>query len=68
MAGGPKKDEESLGKEVADSSKGTELAACVIVGLLLGLAFKRFLPATNPWGFFTCLLLGIVAGFWQLFR
>ena len=51
-----------------ESSKGTDLAASVVVGLLLGWACDRFFPGTRPWGFLILLLLGIAAGFWQLFR
>ena len=55
-------------KLVNESSVGTDLAACVIVGVVLGFLCQRFFPSTRPWGFLGFLFLGIAAGFWQLFR
>lgn len=53
---------------VNESAKGTDLAACVIVGLVLGWLCQRYWPASRPWGFLGFLFLGIAAGFFQLFR
>jgi F0F1-type ATP synthase assembly protein I len=61
-------DKKSLAEEVQASSVGTNLAACVIVGLVLGWACIHFFPRTGPWGFLIFLFLGIAAGFWQLFK
>lgn len=55
-------------EDVRGSSSGTDLAACVIVGLVLGWLCQRYWPASRPWGFLGFLFLGIAAGFFQLFR
>jgi F0F1-type ATP synthase assembly protein I len=53
---------------LSGSSAGTDLAACIIVGLALGYLCQRFLPWSRPWGFLSFLFLGIAAGFYQLFK
>ena len=50
------------------SSAGYDLAANVLVGIGLGWACIHFFPATSPWGFLGFMALGILSGFWQLFR
>lgn len=46
---------------------GVMLVACTVVGLGLGLLIDRW-AGTRPGGMLTGLLLGIVAGFLNLFR
>lgn len=46
---------------------GTEMAACVLVGLVLGLGIDNFL-GTKPWGFLIMLGLGLAAGILGVIR
>ena len=46
---------------------GWNLALCIGVGLALGVILDRWLD-TRPWGILIFLLLGIAAGFVNLFR
>jgi F0F1-type ATP synthase assembly protein I len=55
-------------KDIRESSKGTDLVASVVVGMVLGYFCRRWFPSTGPWGFLIFLFLGIAAGFWRLFR
>ncbi len=48
-------------------SMGWNLALCIGVGLALGVILDRWLD-TRPWGILIFLLLGIAAGFVNLFR
>jgi F0F1-type ATP synthase assembly protein I len=65
---GGTEEKEPLVNAVNESSKGTDLAASVIVGLVLGWLCQKYWPASRPWGFLGFLFLGIAAGFFQLFR
>ncbi len=40
---------------------GTEMAACVLVGIVLGLGIDNFF-GTKPWGFLIMLAFGLAAG------
>ncbi len=53
---------------VNTNNAGYDLAANVLVGIGLGWACIHFFPSTSPWGFLGFMALGIVSGFWQLFR
>lgn len=46
---------------------GTEMAACVLVGVVLGLGIDNFL-GTAPWGFLIMLGLGLAAGILGVIR
>lgn len=46
---------------------GTELVSSLIAGGLLGYGIDSWL-GTGPKGFMICLILGIIAGFWTLYR
>lgn len=46
---------------------GTELVSSMIAGGIMGYAIDKWLE-TGPWGFMICLILGIIAGFWTLYR
>ncbi len=46
---------------------GVMMVACTVVGLGLGLLIDRW-AGTRPWGMLVGLLLGIVAGFLNIFR
>lgn len=46
---------------------GTEMAACVLVGVVMGLAIDSFL-GTKPWGFLFMLGLGLAAGILGVIR
>ena len=46
---------------------GTEMAACVIVGVVLGLGIDNFL-GTKPWGFLIMLGFGLAAGILGVIR
>lgn len=54
----------AMGRAVRVSS---ELVACVIVGFALGWAFDRGL-GTKPWGLIGFLMLGFVAGIYNVMR
>jgi ATP synthase protein I len=45
----------------------SELAAAIIVGGLMGWQLDRWL-GTDPWFLMILLVLGIVAGFWNVYR
>ena len=49
------------------SQIGFTIAACVIVGVLLGKFLDRLL-GTSPWLLLVFALLGMAAAFWTLFR
>lgn len=46
---------------------GTEMAACVLVGVVLGLGIDNFL-GTKPWGFLIMLAFGLAAGILGVIR
>ena len=46
---------------------GTEMAACIVVGLVLGLGIDNFL-GTKPWGFLIMLGFGLAAGILGVIR
>ncbi|MDR0662223.1 MAG: AtpZ/AtpI family protein [Holosporales bacterium] len=46
---------------------GIEFFSGVVVSMLLGVAFDRY-QSTHPWGLLTGFLLGLGAGFWNVFR
>lgn len=46
---------------------GTEMAACVLVGVVLGLTIDNFL-GTAPWGFLIMLGFGLAAGILGVIR
>jgi len=46
---------------------GTEMAACVLVGVVLGLGIDNFL-GTAPWGFLIMLGFGLAAGILGVIR
>lgn len=46
---------------------GTELVSSMVAGGIMGYAIDKWLE-TGPWGFMICLILGIIAGFWTLYR
>lgn len=46
---------------------GTEMAACVLVGVVLGLTIDNFL-GTKPWGFLIMLGFGLAAGILGVIR
>ena len=48
-------------------SMGWNLALCIGVGLTLGVLLDKWLD-TRPWGILIFLLLGVAAGFVNLFR
>ena len=64
----PRTEAARAGQAFKGSMAGTDLAANVIVGLVLGYLCQRFLPWSRPWGFLLFLFLGIGAGFWQLYK
>lgn len=47
------------------SSMGLAMALAIVIGLVAGLYVDKWLD-TSPWGFFIGLLMGIVAGFRNL--
>ena len=57
---------------VAQGLSGTEsgsvLVANIIVGLAIGYGFQWQWPQSKPWGLLGGLVLGIVSGFYQLFK
>ncbi len=46
---------------------GTELVSSMIAGGLLGYGLDHWFD-TRPVWFMTCLILGIISGFWSLYR
>lgn len=46
---------------------GTDFAACVLVGIVIGFGIDRWL-GTAPFGLIALFLLGIAAGFYSLWR
>ena len=46
---------------------GAEMAACVLVAVVLGLAIDNFL-GTKPWGFLIMLGFGLAAGILSVIR
>jgi ATP synthase protein I len=50
------------------STVGIELVAATVVGGLIGYLLDELFEVTKPWLFIVFLLLGIAAGFRQLFR
>jgi F0F1-type ATP synthase assembly protein I len=52
----------------SEASAGYDLVANIIVGLGLGWLVQHFWPGCKPWGYAGGVLLGSVAGFYQLFK
>ena len=57
---------------VAGSAEGSEAGGLIIgnlvVGLLIGYGIEWVWPQSKPWGMVAGLLLGIVSGFYQVFK
>lgn len=64
MPSGPRTPWHALGQA---SMAGVTLAACIFVGVGLGLLLDQWWR-TAPWMFFTGMLFGIVAGFYNVVR
>jgi ATP synthase protein I len=47
---------------------GLTMVLSTVVGLAMGVGLDRWLGFTSPWGTLFFLLLGIVAGFYNLFK
>ena len=45
-----------------------QLAGCVITGVGLGWLAQHFFPQIAPWGYAGGVILGAVAGFWQVLK
>jgi F0F1-type ATP synthase assembly protein I len=55
-------------KLMNSSAVGYDLAANVVMGIGIGWVIMHFWPSTKPWSFLICMALGIISGFWQLYK
>jgi len=51
-----------------DVMAGTDLAANIIVGMIFGGVVHKYWEGGRPWALIVFLILGVVTGFYQLFK
>ncbi len=50
------------------ASAGYDLVGNIVIGAGLGFVVDRYWPASHPWSLLGGFLLGMVSGFYQLFK
>lgn len=68
FSGSGRMDSASVGRIGAGLSAGVMFAASVIVGIIAGIYIDRHWPRVAPWGTMIMMLVGMAAGFLNLYR